>query len=157
MTWNNRFEGQWKSSTFSLVLIISNAINFLFSLNESKKELRAVNPSQVLICRRPLLSPICPLDTSHAPGQRVRHNHLTYFSGYRNVGDLVSRTYEKLIEKNTDYSFILEEKQKKNIFGIAYPMTKMDRRVICVMTFGLSWKLSVNSVRPRQSDFTETS
>ena len=102
MTWNNRFEGQWKSSTFSLVLIISNAINFLFSRNESKKELRAVNPSQVLICRRPLLSPICPLDTSHAPGQRVRHNHLTYFSGYRNVGDLVSRTYEKLIEKNTD-------------------------------------------------------
>ena len=79
MTWNNRFEGQWKSSTFSLVLIISNAINFLFSLNESKKELRAVNPSQVLICRGPLLLPICPLDTSHAPGQRVRHNHIIYF------------------------------------------------------------------------------
>ena len=121
MTWNNRFEGQWKSSTFSLVLIIVNAINFLFSLNESKKELRAVNPSQVLICRRPLLSPICPLDTSHAPGQRVRHNHLTYFSGYRNVGDLVSRTYEKLIEKNTDYSFILEEKQKKKHFWHCIP------------------------------------
>ena len=99
MTWNNRFEGQWKSSTFSLVLIISNTINFLFSLNESKKELRAVNPSQVLICRRPLLSPICPLDTSHAPGQRVRHNHLTYFSGDRNVGDLVPRTCGKLVEK----------------------------------------------------------
>ena len=92
------------------MLIISNAINFLFSLNESKKELRAVNPSQVLICRRPLLSPICPLDTSHAPGQRVRHNHLTYFPGDRNVDDLVSLIYGKLVEKNTDYSFILEEK-----------------------------------------------
>ena len=99
MTWNNRFEGQWK--TFSLVLIISNAINFLFSLNESKKELRVVNPSQVLICRGPLLSPICPLATSHAPGQGVRHNHLTYFFGDRNVGDLVPRSDGKLVEKKS--------------------------------------------------------
>ena len=121
MTWNNRFEGQWKSSTFSLVLIISNAINFLFSLNESKKELRAVNPSQVLICRRPLLSPICPLDTSHAPGQRVRHNHLTYFSGDRNVGDLVSRTYGKLVEKTQNTHFFQKRDRKNKYFWQCIP------------------------------------
>ena len=116
MTWNNRFEGQWKSPTFSLVLIISNAINFLFSLNESKKELRAVNPSQVLICRRPLLSPICPLDTSHAPGQRVHHNHLIYFFGNRNVGDLVVRTYGKLVEKNNRLNIYFRREIEKKTF-----------------------------------------
>ena len=121
MTWNNRFEGQWKSSTFSLVLIISNAINFLFSLNESKKELRAVNPSQVLICRRPLLSPICPLDTSHAPGQRVHHNHLIYFFGNRNVGDLVVRTYGKLVEKNNRLNIYFRREIEKKHFWHCIP------------------------------------
>ena len=126
MTWNNRFEGQWKSSTFSLVLIISNAINFLFSRNESKKELRAVNPSQVLICRRPLLSPICPLDTSHAPGQGVCHNPLTYFSGDRNVGwlDLVSRTYGKLVEKPQSTHLIQKRGRKIHFWHCIYDQTR---------------------------------
>ena len=35
-------------------------------------------------------------------------------------------------------------------------MTKKDRRVICVMTSQLSWKLSANTVCLRQSDFIET-
>jgi len=51
-----------------------------------------------------------PPDTSHAPGQGVCHNHLTYFSGDRNVGDLAPRTYGKLVEENTEYTFILEDR-----------------------------------------------